>query len=180
MEAIDLEVTAASSDHASSIRGPSPTSPLSCAPVQMHLRDKVLWPANSKGFSVSIWVRLEGLPDAEDGFLCKRNRKQVRTKTFWKASHSDNSTSMYILKFVSLLYCFVSLTKISTVSNFTVRKFHYRSMSNAPYQTENGLEKESSQQTLVAAMLPHCECWKCSRTVPVVGRSKYRFSSCQV
>lgn len=104
MEAIDLEVTAASSDHASSIHGPSPTSPINCAPVQMLLKDKVLWPANSKGFSMSIWLRLEGLPDAEDGFLCRRNRKQVRTKTFGKTSHSDNSTSMYVLKLLTFMY----------------------------------------------------------------------------
>ena len=97
IEAIDLEVTGNSSDHGSSRYGPTPNSPLNSAPVQMHLKDKVLWPANSKGFSLSLWLRLEGLPDAEDGFLCKRNRRQVRTKTFGKASHSDNSTSMYIL-----------------------------------------------------------------------------------
>ena len=99
-----MEVTAASSDHASSIHGPSPTSPINCAPVQMLLKDKVLWPANSKGFSMSIWLRLEGLPDAEDGFLCRRNRKQVRTKTFGKTSHSDNSTSMYVLKLLTFMY----------------------------------------------------------------------------
>ena len=180
-----MEVTAASSDRTSSIQGPSPTSPISCAPVQVLLRDKVLWPANSKGFSMSIWLRLEGLPDAEDGFLCRRNRKQVRTKTFGKTSHSDNSTSMYVLKLLRSLrladvLLYKSLTMLSTISNFTVPKNCCRSKSNAAHQTENGLEKESSQQTLVAAMLPHCECWKCSRTIPVVGRSKYCVSSYQV
>ena len=82
--------------------------------------------------------------------------------------------------YVYLLYCFISLTELSTITNFTVPKFCCRSKSNAPHQTKNGLEKEFSQQTLVAAMLSHCECWKCSGTIPVVGRSKYCFSSCQV
>ena len=107
-EAIDLEVTAASSGQTSTAKGPSASSPLNCAPVQMLLQDKVLWPASNKGFSLSLWLRLEGLPEAEDGFMCKKNRNQVKTKTFAKASHSDTSTSMYYMYFVNNLspkYC---------------------------------------------------------------------------
>ena len=70
----------------------------------MLLQDKVIWPANNRGFSISLWLRLEGLPDAEDGFMCKKNKKQVKTRTFAKASHSDTSTSMYSFYITFLKY----------------------------------------------------------------------------
>ena len=98
-EAVDFDnnMTASSERRSSSIHGISPMSPLNCAPVQMMVRDKALWPASNKGFSVAMWLRLEGLPDAEDGFG-KKNKKQVhRTKTFTKTSQSDTSTSKLIL-----------------------------------------------------------------------------------
>ena len=40
------------------VPGATSKSPANCAPMQVSLRDNMIWPTNQKGFSLSIWLKV--------------------------------------------------------------------------------------------------------------------------
>ncbi len=91
-EAIDFDPSNSMEFGESVHQGNHPLSAHNSAPIQMTLRDHVMWPTNQKGFSMSLWLRLEGTNE-EANLFARKIRRTGKNSSFRESTSAEQSTS---------------------------------------------------------------------------------------
>ncbi len=190
-------------------RVPRQSCPLLCAPVQMYVRASALWPGaggsdlNAKprrGFSLALWLRLDGGVDAEGEVAClrRRMRRHARAANYVKGSHSDNSTSKFRwigkfsqqklhslgkVHFVSICSFYSSCDFLKMLKPKRQQLMNHWSLSfsrRPEWPVVEWAELSSHWSRLVGQVLPHGERRQRAGAVPAVGRPDRSLAGCQV
>ena len=100
------------------VKGATSRSALSSAPVQVTLKDNVMWPAFDCSFSLSLWLRIEGTSE-EAGLCVRRTRRAGKGNHFKHSSSYEHNNSQSKLALVQLLTFtlsnFIILTSVSNL-----------------------------------------------------------------